>query len=307
VFVGIGVVGVAVGTTIDVFVGTGVVGVADGVIGVFVGTGVDAVADGVIGVFVGTGVDAVADGVIGVFVGPGVVGVADGVIGVFVGGPGVFVFVYVYVGVFVGTGVVGVADGVTGVFVFVNVLVGVKVGVFVFVNVLVLVNVYVGVFVAAACTEIVKTSVDLSPQAFVYVAVKVSVPTLNGMLSISRDVEVKSLGPVQLQEPPVVGCGPRFTVEAVEVTEALFVCCHAPPFTCIYGVICVVAHGVAVLVGVKVEAAAGVDVFVAAILALDVARPSCQGIRLYELAPLLGLSPWYKNVRLLRLMESVES
>ncbi len=158
-------------------------------------------------------------------VGTGVVGVGDGVIGVLVG-----------------TGVVGVADGVIGVFVFVNV--------------------YVGVFVAAACTETVKTSVDFSPQAFVYVAVKVSVPTLKGILSISREVEVNPLGPVQLQEPPVNGCGPRLTVEEVEVTEALLVCCHAPPFTWIYGVMGVVAHGVAVLVGVKVDVGTGVVPFV---------------------------------------------
>ncbi len=166
----------------------------------FVGTGVVGVADGVIGVYVGTGVVGVADGVIGVYVGTGVVDVADGVIGVFVG-IGVVGVADGVIGVFVGTGVVGVADGV------------------------------IGVLVAAACTETVKTSVDFSPQAFVYVAVKVFVPTLKAILSISRVVEVKPLGPLQLQEPPVNGCGPRFTVEAVEVTEALLVCCHAPPFT----------------------------------------------------------------------------
>jgi len=90
-------VGVAVGTIgvlvfvgctelVEVFVGTGVVGVAVGTIGVFVGTGVVGVAVGTIGVFVGTGVVGVAVGTIGVFVGTGVVGVA-------VGGTGVFVFV----------------------------------------------------------------------------------------------------------------------------------------------------------------------------------------------------------------------
>jgi hypothetical protein len=72
---------------------------------------------------------------------------------------------------------------------------------------------------------------------------------LKGMLSISREVEVKPLGPVQLQEPPVNGCGPRFTVAAVEVTEALLVCSHAPPFIWIYGVMAVEVHGVLVAVG----------------------------------------------------------
>ena len=37
--------------------------------------------------------------------------------------------------------------------------------------------------------------------------------------------------PVQLQEPPVTGCGPNFTeLPAVMLTFA--VCCQAPAFTC---------------------------------------------------------------------------
>jgi hypothetical protein len=40
------------------------------------------------------------------------------------------------------------------------------------------------------------------------------------MLSISREVEVKLLGPVQAQLPPLVGQGPRFTaVPEATVTE----------------------------------------------------------------------------------------
>jgi hypothetical protein len=46
------------------------------------------------------------------------------------------------------------------------------------------------------------------------------VPALNGMPSISRTVEVKPLGPVQDHDPPVSGCGPRFTtVPDATVTE----------------------------------------------------------------------------------------
>lgn len=33
------------------------------------------------------------------------------------------------------------------------------------------------------------------------------------MLSISREVDVNPLGPVQLHVPPVAGCGARFTTE----------------------------------------------------------------------------------------------
>jgi hypothetical protein len=57
------------------------------------------------------------------------------------------------------------------------------------------------------------------------------VPALKAMLSISREVDVKPLGPLQLQEPPVVGWGPKFTVAGSEVTETALVCVHAPPFT----------------------------------------------------------------------------
>ena len=55
---------------------------------------------------------------------------------------------------------------------------------------------------------------------------------------ILREVEVKLLGPVQLQLPPVCGCGPRFTV-SLRFTVTLLACCHAPPFTCRYGTIAV--------------------------------------------------------------------
>jgi hypothetical protein len=44
-------------------------------------------------------------------------------------------------------------------------------------------------------------------------------PLLKAMLSISRAVEVKPLGPVQLHVP-LDGCGPRFTVAVVELTVA---------------------------------------------------------------------------------------
>ncbi len=54
----------------------------------------------------------------------------------------------------------------------------------------------------------------------------------------TREVEVKPFGPVQLQLPPVCGCGPRFTVSPT-FTATLAVCCQAPPFTCRYGTIVV--------------------------------------------------------------------
>jgi len=43
-------------------------------------------------------------------------------------------------------------------------------------------------------------------------------------------VEVYPLGPVQLHEPTLSGCGPRFTAEP-GFTVALLVCCQLPPFT----------------------------------------------------------------------------
>jgi hypothetical protein len=47
------------------------------------------------------------------------------------------------------------------------------------------------------------------------------------MLSISREVEVKPLGPVQAHDPPLVGCGPRLTAvpEATEILDS----CTQPP------------------------------------------------------------------------------
>ena len=48
------------------------------------------------------------------------------------------------------------------------------------------------------------------------------------MLSISREVEVNPLGPVQLHDPPLTGCGPRLTVDPL-AADAVLVCCQAPP------------------------------------------------------------------------------
>jgi hypothetical protein len=58
------------------------------------------------------------------------------------------------------------------------------------------------------------------------------------MLSISRAVEVKPLGPVQDHDPPVSGCGPRSTVAVVEVTVAEDSSVQTPP-TFISGTIAV--------------------------------------------------------------------
>jgi hypothetical protein len=63
------------------------------------------------------------------------------------------------------------------------------------------------------------------------VAVKVLVPTLRGTPSISRVVEVNPLGPVQLQDPPVKGWGPRFTVAGSEAAVTALACVHDPPFS----------------------------------------------------------------------------
>ena len=43
-------------------------------------------------------------------------------------------------------------------------------------------------------------------------------PAVNGMLSISRAVELNPLGPVQFQEPPAKGWGPKLTVAGSEDT-----------------------------------------------------------------------------------------
>jgi hypothetical protein len=58
------------------------------------------------------------------------------------------------------------------------------------------------------------------------------------MAFICRDVEEYPLGPDQLQEPPLEGCGPRFTV-APEATVADDSSSQVPPLTCRYGVIAV--------------------------------------------------------------------
>jgi hypothetical protein len=79
------------------------------------------------------------------------------------------------------------------------------------------------------------------------------------MLSISREVEVKPLGPVQAHDPPVSGHGPRSTAVEVEVTVAeLTPAALQTPATEIYGTMAV-----------------GVQVVV---LAFEYATPSCQGI-----------------------------
>jgi hypothetical protein len=57
-------------------------------------------------------------------------------------------------------------------------------------------------------------------------------PALSGMLLICRAVEVYPLGPVQLHDPPLVGCGPRSTAVLVVVTVAADSSVQVePPFT----------------------------------------------------------------------------
>jgi hypothetical protein len=86
----------------------------------------------------------------------------------------------------------------------------------------------------------VNVSVLLHPLVLVYVATYESVPTVNGMLSIWRDVDVYPLGPVQLQDPPLTGCGPRSTATEVEVAVALDSSVQVePPLMEMYGVMAV--------------------------------------------------------------------
>ena len=61
------------------------------------------------------------------------------------------------------------------------------------------------------------------------------------------------MGPVQLHDPAVIGCGPRSTAVVVEATVAVDSCVQVePPFTEIYGVIAVGVPPVTVTVNVCV-------------------------------------------------------
>ena len=71
------------------------------------------------------------------------------------------------------------------------------------------------------------------------------------MLSISRAVEVNPLGPVQAHDPPLVGCGPRFTAVLVEVTVAEDSAVQVP-LTEIYGTIAVEVQLLALTVSATV-------------------------------------------------------
>lgn len=48
------------------------------------------------------------------------------------------------------------------------------------------------------------------------------------MLLIWREVEVYELGPIQLHDPPLTGCGPRSTSVEAELTVAVDSLCQAP-------------------------------------------------------------------------------
>ena len=71
-------------------------------------------------------------------------------------------------------------------------------------------------------TVMVNISLLMQEDVLVKVATNVSAPTVSGIALTWRVVEVKPPGPVQLQLPPVVGCGPRLTV-APEATVAMLV------------------------------------------------------------------------------------
>lgn len=67
-----------------------------------------------------------------------------------------------------------------------------------------------------------------------------SVPTVRGILLIWREVDLYPLGPVQLHDPPLIGCGPRSTAVDGEFTVALDSSVQVePPFTEMYGTIVV--------------------------------------------------------------------
>ena len=81
-------------------------------------------------------------------------------------------------------------------------------------------------------------------------------PALSAMLSISREVEVKPLGPVQAHDPPLLGCGPRSTAVEVEATVAeLTPAALQTPATEIYGTIAVGVQEAAVTASVIVVVA----------------------------------------------------
>ena len=80
----------------------------------------------------------------------------------------------------------------------------------------------------------------LQKLGFTYVATKVLEPEFNGIPLISRWLELNPAGPVQVHFP-LSGCGPRFTLDPT-ATVAVVAPCHAPPFTCRYGMIGVGVH-----------------------------------------------------------------
>jgi hypothetical protein len=87
-------------------------------------------------------------------------------------------------------------------------------------------------------TVTVKSCMVWAPQLLVYVAVAVQEAVI--VTVCSRAVpEVPH--PVQLQEPPVVGCGPNWT-ESPAVMPTLAVCCQVPPLTRRYGTTLVGVH-----------------------------------------------------------------
>jgi hypothetical protein len=47
-------------------------------------------------------------------------------------------------------------------------------------------------------------------------------------------VDVNPFGPLQFQDPPINGCGPRFTL-SVAFTVTVEIVCQAPPFTWMFG------------------------------------------------------------------------
>jgi hypothetical protein len=99
----------------------------------------------------------------------------------------------------------------------------------------------------------VNVCVLLTELALVYVATYTFVPVLSGMLLIWRAVDVNPLGPVQLQLPPVTGCGPRSTAVVVEATVAVDSSVQVvPPFTEMYGVIALAVPPLTVTVNVSI-------------------------------------------------------
>jgi hypothetical protein len=112
------------------------------------------------------------------------------------------------------------------------------------------------------------------------------------MLLIWRAVEVNPLGPVQLHDPPLIGCGPMSTTVVVEATVAVVSCVQVePPFTEIYGTIAVGVQVLLVTVSEMVVVAVRLPE-VPVIVTVDVPVVAVLlAVNVTTLDPVVGLVP----------------